>query len=113
MRPALAPHLSCKICVFARNLSGFAVGPIGPIGPLGRRLMPLDSQLPKAWRAKPAMPLQAPRAGRAPYAHARPAPACQDTLKLGFLQLYPVVLVGTSQTCLGCRGDWKFGSLEA
>ena len=79
-----------------------AVGHIGPIGHIGRRLTPLctapfhrpagallhllnllpgvcvararQRPFPKAWRAKPAMPRQALRAGRAPCAHARPAP---------------------------------------
>ena len=36
-----------------------------------------------------------------------------EAWRLGFLQRYSIVLVGTSQTCRGSRGNWKLGSLEA
>ena len=50
-----------------------AVGPIGHIGPIGRRLSPLNFQNQSvACEARHAP--TGPRAGRAPCAHARPAP---------------------------------------
>ena len=109
MRPAcVSSPKSAKICelpkVFLakrRNICvsptlavlDAAVGHIGPIGHIGRRLTPLCT---------------------APF-H-RPAGALLHLLNL--LNLLTRVVgasapFGTSQTCRGCRGKWKFGSLDA
>ena len=79
-KPSTATERPCGATGETVVQSGVSRAPASPESPASpERAVPgrgrVSAPLPKAWRAKPAMPLQALRAGRAPCAHARPAPA--------------------------------------